>query len=69
MKNSCWLFVCCSQQYCFIGEIFVDTEKHLAVTYKKDYIDFCVLARLNMDFGVLARLKKLTTEYMGAIVL
>ena len=33
LKNNCWLFVCCSQQYCFIREIFVGTEKHLAVTY------------------------------------
>ena len=40
-------------------EIFGGTEKRLAVTYRKGYIDFCVLARL----------KKLTPKYMGAIVL
>ena len=52
-------FVCWSQQYCFICEIFGGTEKRLAVTYRKDYIDFCVLARP----------KKLTPKYLGAIVL
>ena len=59
MKNSCYFFVCVSQQYCFIREIFVGTERRLAVIYRKDYIDFCALARL----------KQLTLKYMGAIVL
>ena len=58
MKNSCY-FLYVSQQYCFIREIFVSTERRLAVTYRKDYIDFCVLAGL----------KQLTLKYMGAIVL